>query len=779
MNPCIKIYLLDCSYDEGECWAIVTAPSVKLAESVFYNQTRFHGAKVITIQELNPLSPAYTMACEGTNREVFNKYISILQGEFKGSLQALKEFLKGKQGDKGDKGDKGEKGDTGERGPIGPQGPKGEDADTSQFPTWGAADAKYLSQSNFESTMQDMLGLDAEGISELVRILSDEDTTTGLITEIAKKADKSDIVQSDWNQSTVTAKDYIKNKPNIRQIAQNIAVTTSNICPISISEYSNAQDAIDGYPPVAYTKEYYNDNDITGSIEFSTVDNKFYLAVFDNNSDAEYYYTQWYAGDDLGLNLPYPDSKDFLKTSGIYLDALGELWYISIPANKCFKIVDDNQYEQADWNQTHSWSKSYIKNKPTIPAAQIQSDWNQTSTTALDYIKNKPTIPSIEDSTRLLPMRTISWEDDAESEDDYPPVAYTYSYLHSHPNITVYPCFVLVEGFYLRVEDSSTGNITYYSKWYAGESYGFGSYPSSDYYVSYKFYIDLGNDYDQHKIVYINGDEDGAFAIISDKENVYERNPCVLPITSVVSTVPSRIDSTDHVRRSYSEIVLCTANNQIYAKIANTYYTQWYDQTLNSVYYYDRRFYRSTTNNTDNTVNPALYHLVGTNTIYNYKTSSNYDVIDLRCQADWNQNTNTAQDYIKNKPNLATVATSGNYNDLSNKPTIPSVSSKEDKMSIETASGATLSAQVNKYYRFDSAVGTLAITLPVPTDTLHISSIIFSLTTDSTTAVTFHSSANIRYQAGYAIAASTSYEINALYNGSAWVIMANEITPAS
>ena len=31
----------------------------------------------------------------------------------------------------------------------------------------------------------------------------------------------------------------------------------------------------------------------------------------------------------------------------------------------------------------------YIKNKPTIPAAQIQSDWNQATSGALEYIKNK------------------------------------------------------------------------------------------------------------------------------------------------------------------------------------------------------------------------------------------------------------------------------------------------------------------------------------------------------------------------------------------------------
>lgn len=58
-------------------------------------------------------------------------------------------------------------------------------------------------------------------------------------------------------------------------------------------------------------------------------------------------------------------------------------------------------------------------------------------------------------------------------------------------------------------------------------------------------------------------------------------------------------------------------------------------------------------------------------------------------QADWNQTDNTALDYIKNKPNLATVATSGSYNDLSNKPAaIPTPTSADtDKLLSVNSSG--------------------------------------------------------------------------------------------
>lgn len=49
---------------------------------------------------------------------------------------------------------------------------------------------------------------------------------------------------------------------------------------------------------------------------------------------------------------------------------------------------------QSDWNQSTTTASDYIKNKPTIPDAQIQSDWNQTNMESKDFIKNKPTIPA-------------------------------------------------------------------------------------------------------------------------------------------------------------------------------------------------------------------------------------------------------------------------------------------------------------------------------------------------------------------------------------------------
>lgn len=78
---------------------------------------------------------------------------------------------------------------------------------------------------------------------------------------------------------------------------------------------------------------------------------------------------------------------------------------------------------QSDWNQADSSADDFIKNKPSIPAAQIQSDWSQNDSSAVDFIKNKPTIPSSSGHTILnriktaLHARANLWFSDASVSD--------------------------------------------------------------------------------------------------------------------------------------------------------------------------------------------------------------------------------------------------------------------------------------------------------------------------------------------------------------------------
>ena len=51
---------------------------------------------------------------------------------------------------------------------------------------------------------------------------------------------------------------------------------------------------------------------------------------------------------------------------------------------------------------------------------------------------------------------------------------------------------------------------------------------------------------------------------------------------------------------------------------------------------------------------------------------------DEQVQSDWTEQDSSSKAYILNKPNLATVATSGSYNDLSDKPSIPAAQVQSD-----------------------------------------------------------------------------------------------------
>lgn len=80
----------------------------------------------------------------------------------------------------------------------------------------------------------------------------------------------------------------------------------------------------------------------------------------------------------------------------------------------------------------------------------------------------------------------------------------------------------------------------------------------------------------------------------------------------------------------------------------------------------------------DDTVTTTTVELADVATSGSYNDLSDKPTIPAaQVNSDWNATSGLAQ--ILNKPNLATVATSGSYNDLSNKPTIPDTSNLANK----------------------------------------------------------------------------------------------------
>ena len=82
--------------------------------------------------------------------------------------------------------------------------------------------------------------------------------------------------------------------------------------------------------------------------------------------------------------------------------------YTSAEKNKLSGIASGAEVNvQSDWNQTDNNADDFIKNKPTIPDAQVNSDWNATSGVA--KILNKPTIPDeLADLTSDSTHRTVT-----------------------------------------------------------------------------------------------------------------------------------------------------------------------------------------------------------------------------------------------------------------------------------------------------------------------------------------------------------------------------------
>ena len=88
--------------------------------------------------------------------------------------------------------------------------------------------------------------------------------------------------------------------------------------------------------------------------------------------------------------------------------------------------------------------------------------------------------------------------------------------------------------------------------------------------------------------------------------------------------------------------------------------------------------------------------------------------------------------------------------------------------SIVSQTAGSFTAAFETYYVFSSNPGTMTITLPTPSDG-YSHSIFFKFTTGSSVAITW-SGTGVVYYSDYAIEASKTYEINALWNGSNWII---------
>ena len=197
-------------------------------------------------------------------------------------------------------------------------------------------------------------------------------------------------VQSDWSESDNSKPDFIKNKPNLATVAtsgsyDDLANKPSIPDAQVQSDWNEADsskvDYIKNKPNLATvaTSGSYNDLSDKPSIPPGVVVDQHY----DPTSEDAQSGTAVKEALDAYQALPASTAQDAGKV--LQVDSNGDPEWAA---------GGGGQQVQADWAETDPSAVDYIKNKPSIPAAQVQSDWNQADSQAVDFIKNKPSIPA-------------------------------------------------------------------------------------------------------------------------------------------------------------------------------------------------------------------------------------------------------------------------------------------------------------------------------------------------------------------------------------------------
>lgn len=458
---------------------------------------------------------------------------------------------------------------------------------------------------------------------------------------------------------------------------------------------------------------------------------------------------------------------------------------------------------QADWSQSDNTEPDYIKNKPTIPDAQIQSDWNQSSTTAKDYIKNKPTIPDISgkadkattlagygitdakivSGTITLGGNTITpLTSYTETDPTVPSWAkasskptYTASEVGALPDSTVIPD---VTGKADKVTSATNGNFA------ALDSNGNltdSGHKHGDYLTSHQDISNYVQKSSTAGLLKNDGTVDTSTYLTSAHEVPSGGNAGqILAKTSATDYDVHWTNQTITYPSAYCTTAAGTAAKKascsLYALQTNSYVhilmggsnTSASALTLSINSSTAKPIYiNGTASSATNYTLPAGTYIVfydGTN--FYFRTDGKIQGLSgtLVC-------TNSTSGLLKNDGSVDTSTYLTSHQDISG---------KEDKVSVGTISGTSLSASIGTYY-VGSSVGTLAVTLPTISDATHIASVVLNIATGSSPSVTFTaaSGVTISYSKDFSIDASTEYEVNCLWQGTKWIIMAMEVETPS
>ena len=301
---------------------------------------------------------------------------------------------------------------------------------------------------------------------------------------------------------------------------------------------------------------------------------------------------------------------------------------------------------QSDWNETDNTEPSYILNKPTIPAAQIKSDWTETDTSLVSFILNKPTLFSGD-----------------------------YNDLTNQPTIPA----ALTDLSDVAIVTPSNGEVLKYNsstgKWYNGTDNaggGGGGGATDGYWGSFWSTQDQPSaGTTSANVVTLNNsdpDSNGVSVVSTSQITVANGGVYNFQFSFQFIKTNSSSDTIDiwiakngtPVSDTNSRITIqgngqteLPAWNFVLSCDANDYIQFYWSSTDANM---TLEHFATQSNPTRPAIPSAIVTVTAVAQVLN----------GLQVQSDWNQTSNTAVDYIKNKPSLF----SGSYNDLTNKPTL-------------------------------------------------------------------------------------------------------------
>ena len=493
-------------------------------------------------------------------------------------------------------------------------------------------------------------------------------------------------VQSDWNVTDTTSDAFIKHKPDIPTVPTNVSaftndagyITTADI-PTNVSVFTN---------DVGYIT-----SDTVGNAIHDSIVNNISQQIHDSISshpETDPLFSAWDKDYNDLTNKPdlFDGNYNSLTNKPSIKDTVNNAIHDSIVNNISQQIHDSisriqigSDNVQSDWTQTDTTADDYIKHKPELFSGNY------------DDLTNKPAIPTVPtnvgaftndagyltaDSALIVKMldslQNLSLRLKADSTALQHHIAGTSTIPQTIDSIRTALANINVTNqavngdFSQLIADINTLtaqlNNDYYTKVKINDTL-------DDYYtksqvdsVSTQIRSEIPAVHNATLTIKSNGDSIGVFTANANQNVTID-----IPAQANVQSDWAQTDTTadDYIKHKPE---LFSGN---YDDLANKpeLFSGDYDDLTNKPELFDGDYNSLTSKpSIKDTVSEAIHDsIVNRISAQIHDSISNIQVGSDNVQSDWNQTDTTADDYIKHKPELF----SGNYDDLTNKPTIPTV----------------------------------------------------------------------------------------------------------